>query len=372
LVGVDGHDIHVYADDVLVSGSWNTLQNAGVKWVRVGILWNSIERDGPTPDFTQSDTLINNDAIQHGFSILGTFNNVPVWAHCPPVGPSCTHNNNCPDADCMPTNCNPGTIEQLHNVAPANYCYFYKFVKAVLYHYGSQVAAYELWNEPNSDTYWSSGPNAYQSKILDPGIQGLTDQRQFFGISPAYIIAPGTLTDSSDNADVGTWVGGYVNKLDYLSIHAYRSVGDQITAQDNITTYANSHQIGYWVTEGGFATLGSCYPSCSSNPGRDLTSVQNKCVSDSFCFKDFIFYLHDPGCRNADCTGNNAPCMCCSGQGTGTCSPTDWGLVNNSNLVRDRLCYLENHYGAPLTVATPCVTQQDMCPRTNSQCANAP
>ncbi len=363
-IGVHGYQAGLFGKPP-VAGAYDTMQAAGFKWNRVGIFWSAIERDSPSnPDWSNETTLLN-DARMHGFSILSGFIHVPGWAHCSPVGPNCTRAAGCPDADCMPTSCTPPA--NYLTVAPANYCYFYKFAYATLVQYGTWVAAYELWNEPNQGTFWTSSSAEFQAKIVNPGIQAIKDARANLGVSPAYVLGPSTLSNSDNVAsDINTWLGGYASSVDYISVHAYGSESDQTAVQSAAASYGRP----FWITEGGFAT-DQCATSCSGNVGSSLNTVQRNCVGNSLCRKDFIFYLHDPGCRPANCTGSQTPCTCCTGSGTGCGDPGDWGLVTNTGLVRDRLCYLERHYGTPLTTAAPCLRTQDTCPRSDSRCAGA-
>ncbi len=341
-IAVHGWETATYGNDIAVPGAYDTIKKAGFKWVRVLALWPNVERSGPTPDWTFPDQIVT-DASSHGFSILLLAQNVPQWAHCAPVGPNCTYAAGCPTADCTPTSCTSSGL----TVAPHNFCYFYNFMKAAVTHYGTQVAAFELWNEPNLPEFWTSGVTEYQSKILNPGIHAVQDARAAGGFSPAYVVAPSTYSDKSSGAiDIDQWVSGYTAGIDVFSIHAYGSETTQITAQSNANAWCQGHIncLQFWVTEGGFSTDDCSQNSCVTYPGPALLDVQRNCANIQWCFKDFIFYLHDLG-------------------------GSDWGLVTNSDLVRTRLCHLEAHYGSPLVVASPCAADGS-CP--NPGCSGTP
>jgi hypothetical protein len=101
------------------------MKEAGVAWVRVDFLWDEIEPQEGKFDFQKYDKIVDLLAAS-GIKILG------IWGYSASWASSCGEWN-CPPAD---------------NQAFANYAV------EVARHYAGKVQYWEVWNEPDSRTYW--------------------------------------------------------------------------------------------------------------------------------------------------------------------------------------------------------------------------
>ncbi len=114
----------------------------GVTWIRYDFDWSQIQPDNSQKyDWSQYDMLVSLSNKYH-LHILGILDYTPAWAR--PI--------NCNNAKCAPAN-------------PAN---FATFAATVAKRYGTnRVAAWEIWNEPNSVNFWqpTSSPVLY-TKLL--------------------------------------------------------------------------------------------------------------------------------------------------------------------------------------------------------------
>jgi hypothetical protein len=107
----------------------------GAKWVRVDADWKSIESSPGGWNWRFTDRVVD-AARARGIHILLVTTYTPDWAR----DGRCTNSMYCPPAD-------PGT--------------FADFVFATVSRYSPVgVHSYEIWNEPNWDPWWVSGPNA--------------------------------------------------------------------------------------------------------------------------------------------------------------------------------------------------------------------
>lgn len=97
------------------------VQALGVKWVRRGFIWESIEKEKGVYDFSQYDRFIN-DCEKRGFRVIGcmAFSN-KLYGHV--------------------------------KDEPAREAYA-RFAARLVEHYKGRNIIWEIWNEPNTMTFW--------------------------------------------------------------------------------------------------------------------------------------------------------------------------------------------------------------------------
>jgi hypothetical protein len=116
------------------AAEFDAIANTGTKWVRFDINWDTVQHGGPNWwSWSQPDQLVV-AAQARGLHVLGVLTYAPPWAR----RAGCANTAMCPPAD-------PNQ--------------FAAFAYAAAAHYGSNVSAWEIWNEPNWDPFWK-GPNA--------------------------------------------------------------------------------------------------------------------------------------------------------------------------------------------------------------------
>ena len=98
------------------------VQELGMKWVRRGFIWESIEREKGVYDFSQYDRFVN-DCEKRGLKIIGcmAFSN-KLYGHV--------------------------------KDEPARSAYA-DFAAELVKHYKGRNIIWEIWNEPNTMTFWS-------------------------------------------------------------------------------------------------------------------------------------------------------------------------------------------------------------------------
>jgi len=102
------------------------MQEAGVGWVRTDFLWEDIEPSKGVFKFTKYDTIV--DVVdRHNIKILGVLHYSTGWA-----------------SSCGKWNCPPQDTRL-----------FINYVKKVISRYKDKVKYWEIWNEPDSSTYWN-------------------------------------------------------------------------------------------------------------------------------------------------------------------------------------------------------------------------
>jgi len=103
------------------------MRQAGVRWVRMDFVWQDIEPKENRFDFEKYDMIVDVLSRQH-INILGLFNYNTDWS------------SSCGDWNCPPKD----------NLTFVNYA-----VKTIR-RYKSRIKYWEVWNEPDSVTYWKN------------------------------------------------------------------------------------------------------------------------------------------------------------------------------------------------------------------------
>ena len=111
-----------------VDQNLDALQSIGVTSVRLPVPWMHIETQSGTYDWSQMDTIVS-AAQARGMSIVGTITGNPSWDGTVAIGQ--------PDAQA-----------------------YASFAAAVASRYSSQISAFEIWNEENSQGFFSGSNSA--------------------------------------------------------------------------------------------------------------------------------------------------------------------------------------------------------------------
>jgi hypothetical protein len=114
-----------YPDAKSLKKAISLMKEAGIAWVRMDFLWDEIEPKKGEFEFKKYDAIVDL-LVKNGIKILGILDYSANWAS------SCGQWN-CPPAD---------------NKVFANYAV------EVARHYRDRVLHWEVWNEPDSRTYW--------------------------------------------------------------------------------------------------------------------------------------------------------------------------------------------------------------------------
>lgn len=114
-----------YPDNQTLGRAVSQMQEAGVGWIRVDFLWEDIEAKEGKFDFTKYDNIVKL-VRNKGIHILGILHYSTSWA-----------------SSCGQWNC-----------SPKDNALFVNYASQVINRYKGQVKHWEVWNEPDSSTYW--------------------------------------------------------------------------------------------------------------------------------------------------------------------------------------------------------------------------
>ena len=121
----DGWNNHMYTE-IKALRAMDQLVAAGIGWVRMDFTRLHIETAPGTYDFARHDWLVR-ELSRHGIAILGVLGYSPAWS----------------------------SDSGEWNAAPNDPDRFAAYARATARRYRGRVRAWEIWNEPNSDIYWT-------------------------------------------------------------------------------------------------------------------------------------------------------------------------------------------------------------------------
>jgi hypothetical protein len=187
--------------DADVNRTLDLMIDTGVRTVRVMMPWAGMEPNPGQYDWGKVDMIVD-AANARGMSVLGTLVSSPGWAVDPGLMPISS--------------------------PPASAAVYGDFAGAAAAHYRGRVAAYEIWNEPNAVTSWSSGPQgpeparyAEMLKAAYPKIKGADPSALVIGGVVGAVVQFFALTMDPVTFVDQMYAAGAKGSLDAVSFHPY-------------------------------------------------------------------------------------------------------------------------------------------------------
>lgn len=181
-----------YPDLALAPAAPAVLAGSGIPWVRLIAWWKWMEPSRGSYDFAAMDAKVA-AARANGQPVLVAFNSIPSWANGAPA-----------DCDFWAGEC---------AAPPASANDFAAFAAAVAARYRDDVAAWELWDEPDRPAFWGGTVAQWVDRIATPGIAAIR------AAAPgALVVGPAT---HSGLAAFQQHTAPLCDHLDALSAHFY-------------------------------------------------------------------------------------------------------------------------------------------------------
>jgi len=168
--------------------SISLMQEAGVGWVRVDFLWGDIEPQEGNFDFAKYDCIVEL-LRSKGIHILGILHYSTDWA-----------------SSCGQWNCPPKDNKV-----------FVNYISKVVERYKGQVKYWELWNEPDSATYWKDQDGLKSYCVLLKDVYSAAKQ-----IDPECKILNGGIANGLSSIN-NLYDNGAKNYFDILNIHFFQT-----------------------------------------------------------------------------------------------------------------------------------------------------
>jgi hypothetical protein len=283
---------------------------AGSRWDRFDFRWNVIEPTKGQFSFGPHEELVDRNR-NNGLEVVAILGSTAEWAsgncssrlqqtrtdtlpqgHPPPP--------QSPDDDIWWRPCPPINLHLPWN-HPENY--WGRYVYQTVEHFKDKINVWEIWNEPDLQSFWASSPADY-ARLLQVGYQAVKaadpEATVLFG-GLAYWADPNFYKQTL--REIQTLEGAVENNsyFDVLSLHAYsniyllRPVVSEI--QTEMMTTVGPHPI--WLTETGVPIWGESqqpYPYSNSATAEEAAAYIIEAYAEARAAgveKFFVFRTHD-------------------------------------------------------------------------------
>jgi hypothetical protein len=264
---------------------------AGANVVRVDVGWATVESDGPgilTPWYSKRLDLFMAAARKRGLKVIALLFTTPCWASSAP--------------DALKQNCQGDWWGRgVGWYPPSNVADYAKFVRFITASYGSELAAIEIWNEPDQPGgkgWRTATPVEDYARLLRAAYPAAKD-----GDSRVPVLA-GVLAGSDVTFLNALYNAGIRGNYDGIAIHPYsdprapdasppRADVRFLFAAGIAATHALQAHYGdkapIWVTEFGWSTTGVT----ASQQASYVTSAYRILAQLSYVEAAVVYELHD-------------------------------------------------------------------------------
>lgn len=224
------------------------------KVVRVEVPWSELEPLAPNqidPGALAVTDRLMSDAAAAGIGVIALVESTPCWASSAPAA--------------LLQACSPGGTNKAASWPPREPAAFAAFVAYLTQRYGPDLAAIEIWNEPDqANEQYFAGPEKPQryAAILRAAYPAIKQ------VNPRVPVLAGSLVGSNGVFLRALYAAGIKGFYDGLSVHFYNLVLGSLRAIHE-TQLANGDTKPVWLSEFGWS---SCWP-------RQRTQQEQACVT---------------------------------------------------------------------------------------------
>ena len=206
-------------------GELDLIESIGAKWIRHDFPWDTIENKRGVGNFGHWDGYVDR-AKQRQRKILAILDYDVSWIH---------------DGNRPRPYIPPDKVPQ-----------FLTYVEKVVTRYGDRVAAFEVWNEPNTRRFWKGSQKEFFHLVAKT-------VRTVKTYAPDARVVGGAVVVSSAGYLKNMFESGALNQVDAVSFHPYALHPDGVMRRID-TVRSITSEYGFtgelWITEIGFPTLG--------------------------------------------------------------------------------------------------------------------
>ncbi len=218
------------------------LQALGAKLMRVEVPWSVLEPRQPgqlDPGALASTDRLMNEAASVGIRVIMLVQSTPCWASSAPAS--------------VLRGCNPSRGGQANAWPPRQPAAFAAFVAYLAGRYGHELAAMEIWNEPDqSNERYFAGPEkaARYAAMLRAAYPAIKQ------VNPEVRVLAGAIVGSSGAFLRVLYAAGIKGYYDGLAVHYYTLTLGALRAIHEVQL-ANGDDTPLWLDEFGWT---SCWP----------------------------------------------------------------------------------------------------------------
>jgi polysaccharide biosynthesis protein PslG len=254
IAGVQEHLLWGSVDSTERARQLDAAKDLGAGIVRVDVGWSSLEQNGKGQYsswyLNKLDSVVS-EAEARGLKLLLTFTETPCWASSAP--------------DSIKQDCAGSWWDRgVQDYAPRNPADYADALAFLVQRYRGRVAAWEIWNEPNLDSFFKAPDKASAYAALAKAAYPAAK-----AADPDTTVLAGALADANVAFTRALYAAGIKGSFDAFSIHPYsgdRSPLDPLDGQDPSWTFIrgvpavhqvmldNSDDKPLWLTEFGWNT----------------------------------------------------------------------------------------------------------------------
>jgi hypothetical protein len=211
-----GVQVHLFAGDVAQTLEW--ARGLGVGWVKQQVEWHTVEHGPDNLDWASLDQAVG-AANAFGFKVLLGVTHAPDWTRA---------------------------VEQ-ESGPPVDYAEFGRFMGQLATRYRGQVAAYELWNEPNLAREWRGDtldPARFVALVTEgaKAVRAADPDAIVISGAPAVTGINDGVTAIDDRAFLrGMYEAGVAQWVDGIGVHPYGFANPPDESVQDTTHVATSH-----------------------------------------------------------------------------------------------------------------------------------
>jgi polysaccharide biosynthesis protein PslG len=257
----------------------------GARVVRAELRWSSLEPLHPgeisKTALAFTDRLVA-DAAAAGIRVIFTVDSTPCWGSSAPAA--------------LLARCLPGKATAANAWPPTNPATYAAVVAFLAKRYGTQLAAIEVWNEPDqTNQEYFAGPHKAQryAAILRAAYVAIKQA------NPAVSVLGGSLVGSNGQFLRALYAAGIKGYYDGLAVHFYSLVLASLRAIHSVQLQ-NGDSRPVWLDEFGW---GSCYPQqrvqeelpCVTDAiqARNIADVVHSLARTPWVGADVVYHLQD-------------------------------------------------------------------------------
>lgn len=290
VAGVQAHLLWGSVDATERVRQLDAVKDLGAEMVRVDVGWSSLEQNGKGQYsnwyLNKIDSVVN-EAEARGLKLLFTFTATPCWASSAP--------------DSIKQDCAGSWWDRgVQDYAPKNPADYADALAFLVERYRGRVAAWEIWNEPNLDSFFKAPDQASAYVALAKAAYPAAK-----AADPDTTVLAGSLSEAHVEFTRALYAAGIKGSFDAFSIHPYsgdRSPLDPLEGQDPSWTFIrgvpaihqvmldNSDNKPLWLTEFGWNTS----TERDTEPWRNGVSEDTQATYIEQAYKQMALWSYVP------------------------------------------------------------------------------
>lgn len=258
------------------------MRRIGARRIRIDLSWARVQPAKGTYDWRDTDRVFK-AARAEGLKILALLSYEPDWAR---------------------------RYDAQGVRRPVSPKAFARFAGRAARRYAPMVEAWEIWNEPNLERFWSSGPDATAYAALVDAVAPVLQRRDPSATVLAGALSPGT--DAADGSQVSpvTFLARFYaaskrpGAVDAISVHPYSYPALPTGGQEwntfhrlleirRVMTAAGAGRQRIWLTEYGAPTGRHSRAVTATRQGRMLVMAQRLARSVSYLGPIYFYSYRD-------------------------------------------------------------------------------